>query len=172
MASRKKTEETTGKPKTKRTAALKKTKERIRVGGSELAQWLGVSLSAISNMRLNGRIEQGEDTLYDLQDSVLAYIAELKTRKEKREGTSIEQETSFWKLQNLKQKNRDWRIERDRLIASEIIKALSNAMQALKTTAANHKDVVEAIDGILSGLGNVDVDLLSMAIEGDADDEE
>lgn len=144
----------------------------IRVGGSELAQWLGVSMSAITGMRTAGKLTQGEDGKYNLKDEVLRYISELKERKSKREGGSIEEETAFWKLQNLKQKNRDWRQQRDRMVATEICKALIATLQELKGSATDAPRVVEAIDATIKAVDAIDVDLISMAVEGETEDDE
>ena len=152
----------------KRKSALS---DNARAGVADLARWFGVSAQAIQQMITAGRLTRGVDGKFDLQQSVRGYIAELKARQE-RSANSIDKETAYWKLQNIKQKNRDWRIQRDRMVATEIVKALTSTLQGLRTVARDYPDVIAAIDAAIAAAGEVDVDLVSMAVEGDAEDED
>lgn len=146
---------------------------RIFVGASDLSYWLNLSLTAVQSMRTAGKITPDKNGKYDVQEVVRNYIAELKMRRDKTENaTTIENETAYWKLQNIKQKNRDWRLQRDRLIATEIVKGITAELGHLRDVAGDCEAVVKAIDAAIEGIGSVDVELVSMAVEGNMEDEE
>ena len=143
-----------------------------RVTATELSRWLGISISQIGQMRNQGKMEQGEDGLYDLRVEVGKYIAFLKERRGERAANSVEAETAYWKLQNLKQKNRDWRLQRDRLIATEIVRSLSARLSDLRTACRDCPEAVAAMDALIAAAGNVDVELTAMAVEGEDEEDE
>ena len=78
----------------------------------------------------------------------------------------------IWKLQNIKQKNRDWRMSRDRMVATEILGRLTNAMLELREMAKLNPALVEAIDKMVQMIGSVNVDDIPTIIEGSDEEDE
>lgn len=167
----------TVKTATKRTT--RKTPEKLdlstfTVTQADLATILGIATSNITPMVQAGLMVKDEDGRFNLRDTVSGYCKRLKDRKEgKASKSDIETETSAWKLDNIKQKNRDWRMQRDREVALEITRTLTNAMNELREKAKMNPALVEEIDRMLESIGSVNVDSVSLAVEGeDAEDEE
>ena len=73
-------------------------------------------------------------------------------------------------MENIKARNRDWRMQRDREVALEIIRSLTTAMTDFREKAAMNPGLVVAIDELLGKIGSVNVDSVSIAVEGDEDD--
>lgn len=167
----------TAKTATKRTT--KKTSEKLDLSSftvtqADLASILGIATSNITPMVQAGLMVKDENGRFNLRDTVSGYCKRIKDRKEgKASKSDIETETSAWKLDNIKQKNRDWRMQRDREVALEITRTLTNAMTELREKAKMNPALVEEIDRMLEAIGSVNVDSVSLAVEGeDTEDEE
>lgn len=180
MATTKKTTKTTTKT-TKTTAkkTVKKTAEKLdlatfTVTQADLASILGIATSNITPMVQAGLMVKDEDGRFNLRDAVSGYCKRMKDRKEGKQSKSdIDTETAKWKLQNLVAKNRDWRMNRDRQIATEILNKLAGAMMNFREQAKMNPALVTAIDEMLSGIGSVNVDEIPSIIEGgDEEDDE
>ena len=176
---------TTAKSTAKKTTAKKTTTtkkkaekldlDKLTVNATELGYILGLATSNINNMVQNGNAVKDDDGRFNLRDTVSAYCKRLRDKKagDSRSKTDIEIETSAWKLDNLKQKNRDWRMQRDREVALEITRTLTNAMNELREKAKMNPALVEEIDRMLESIASVNVDSVSLAVEGeDTEDEE
>ena len=180
MATTKKTTKTTAK--TTKTAAkktVKKTAEKLdlatfTVTQADLASILGIATSNITPMVQAGLMVKDEDGRYNLRDAVSGYCKRMKDRKEGKQSKSdIDTETAKLKLDNLRIKNRDWRMTRDRQVATEILNKLVGAMQAFREQAKLNPALVDAIDNLISNINDVDIDGIPQIVEGgDEEDEE
>jgi hypothetical protein len=186
MTEEKSTDEKTVR-KTTRKTATKTVKKTVRkkaekldldtftVSATELGYILGLATSNINNMVQNGNAVKDADGKFNLRDTVSGYCKRLRDKKagDGKSKTDIDIETSAWKLDNIKQKNRDWRMQRDREVALEITRTLTNAMNELREKAKMNPALVEEIDRMLEAIASVNVDSVSLAVEGeDTEDEE
>ena len=150
-----------------------KVKE-LRVTQADMAYVLGVTAPNVLGLTQSGSLTRGDDGLYDLVTNVSGYCRALRERKTGGASTgsksSIDVETAKWKLENIKSRNRDWRMQRDREVALEIIRSLTTAMTDFREKAAMNPGLVAAIDEMLGRIGSVNVDSVSIAVEGDEDD--
>ena len=90
--------------------------------------------------------------------------------REKKEGkaskSDIETETAKLKLDNLRLKNRDWRMTRDRQVATEILTRLAGAMMNFREQAKMNPALVDAIDDLILNINDVDIDGIPQIVEG------
>jgi len=169
MATTKKTTKTT-KTTTKKT--VKKTAEKLdlatfTVTQSDLASIIGIATSNITPMVQAGLMVKDEDGRFNLRDAVSGYCKRMKDRKEGKQSKSdIDTETAKLKLDNLRIKNRDWRMTRDRQVATEILNKLVGAMQAFREQAKLNPALVDAIDDLISNISDVDIDGIPQIVEG------
>jgi len=160
----------TVKTATKRTT--KKTPEKLdlstfTVTQADLATILGIATSNITPMVQAGLMVKDEDGRFNLKDAVSGYCKRMKDRKEgKASKSDIDTETAKLKLDNLRIKNRDWRMTRDRQVATEILNKLVGAMQAFREQAKLNPALVDAIDDLISSINDVDVDGIPQIVEG------
>ena len=173
-----KSEKTSKKTTVAKTAKPAKKSEKLdmdtfTVNQPELATILGLATPNITAMVQNGNLVKDSDGRFNLRDSVSGYCKRLRERKGgSRSKSDIEIETANWKLDVIKQKSRDWRMQRDRECALEILHSLANAVSELKEEAKMNPALVEAFDRILSKIDSVSVDGIALAIEGDEEEEE
>ncbi len=169
--SKKTVDSKTAKPAKKKFEKL--DMDNFTVNQPELATILGLASPNITAMIQNGNLVKDADGRFNLRDSVSGYCKRLRERKEgKQSKTDIDTETAIWKLQNIKQKNKEWRMSRDRMVATEILSRLSNAMLELREMAKLNPALVEAIDMMVQMIGNVNVDDVPAIIEGTDEEEE
>lgn len=168
---KKTTRKTTRKTTTKSVANKVKIKE-LNCSGSEIAYVIGVTTAAITQMEQTNTIHRNEDGTFNLVDAVSSYCRALRDRKKESNKSEIELETAQYKLLNLKIKNRDWRMQRDRLIATEVLKALTEAVGGLREKAKMNPALCEEFDHVLSQIGRIDVDSISLLVEGDEEEED
>ena len=166
--------------KTTKTVAKKTVKkpekldlDTFTVSQTELASILGIATANITPMLQNGNLVKDENGRLNLRDSVSDYCKRLRERKDGTKSKSdIDTETAIWKLQNIKQKNKEWRMTRDRQIGTEILNRLSSAMCELREMAKLNPALVEAIDMMTSMIGSVNVDDISVIVEGDDEEDD
>ena len=161
--------------KTVKKKAEKLDLDTLTASATELAYILGIATSNITVQVQNGGMVPDEDGRFNIRDTVSAYCRKWRDKKagDGKSKSDIEIETSAWKLDNLKQKNRDWRMQRDREVALEITRTLTNAMNELREKAKMNPALVEEIDRMLESIASVNVDSVSLAVEGeDTEDEE
>lgn len=180
------TTKSTAKSTTKKTAAktvkkaVRKKAEKLDLdnltaSATELAYILGIATSNITVQVQNGGMVPDADGRFNIRDTVSAYCRKWREKKagDGKNKNDIDIETSAWKLDNIKQKNRDWRMQRDREVALEITRTLANAMQDFREMAKLNPALVTAIDDMIAKIGSVNVDSVSLAVEGeDTEDEE
>lgn len=147
--------------------------DTFTVSQTELGYILGIATANISPMVQAGVMSKDEDGRFNLRDAVSGYCKRMRERKEGKQSKSdIETETAIWKLQNIKQKNKEWRMTRDRQIGTEILNRLSSAMGELRDMAKLNPALVEAIDMMTSMIGSVNVDDISVIVEGDDEEDD
>ena len=85
----------------------------------------------------------------------------------------IELEEEALKLKNEKYKLllRDWRKERDRMIAMAIVEALKTALLDLADCVKKGMGINRAIDRVIKSIDTLDLDIVLSAVEVDDDDE-
>lgn len=177
------TKSTTKKTTTKKSTTAKKTTAKpkaekidfatLTVSGTELAAVLGLTLPNVTQMKLNGNLVPDEDGRFNLKDAVSSYCKRMREKKEgKASKSDIETETAKLKLDNLRLKNRDWRMTRDRQVATEILTRLASAMMNFREQAKMNPALVAAIDEMITGIKDVDIDNIPQIIEGDDEEDE
>lgn len=158
------------KPRKKATKSL--DIKALEVTQTDLAYCLGITTANITGFLQNGLLKKNANGKMDLVESVSTYCRSLRERKAGSNKTSIDEETAKWKLQNIKIKNRDWRMQRDRMVATEILKTLSESMGELRELAKLNPALCDEIDAIVSRIGRIDVDSISLAVEGDDEEDD
>ena len=175
---RKQLEKEAEKPARKTTGkAVKKTAGKfdiktLEVTVGEVAAVIGVTSPNIAQLEQTRCMKRNENGKFNLVENVSNYCRAMRERKKENGRSSVEEETAKWKLQNIKVKNRDWRMQRDRMVATEILKALTEAMSELRDTAKLNPALCEVLDGIIDRIGRVDVDSISLAVEGDIEEDD
>lgn len=174
MTTSKSTSKTTRKTTAKKPAvkSVKVDLKTLEVGGSEVANCLGVTTGNVTGLCQSGTISKNGNGKYYLEETIRSYCRAMRERKSGDSKSELDVETARWKLENIKAKNRDWRMRRDREIAVEIIRALTNAMTDLREQAKLNPALVKAIDEMIGRIGSVDVDGISQIVEGSEDDDE
>lgn len=179
MTSAKKT--TTKSAKTKAVKTPKTTKgkpekldlDTFTVSQTELGYILGIATANISPMVQSGVMVKDEDGRFNLRDTVSAYCKRMRDRKDgKASKSDIDTETAKLKLDNLRLKNRDWRMTRDRMVATEILNRLSGAMMTFREQAKLNPALVDAIDELIASIASVNADNVSLIVEGDDDEDD
>jgi len=170
------TTKTKPKTKTKSSAGSKTEKldlDTFTVSQTELGYILGLATANISPMVQAGVMTKDADGRFNLRDAVSGYCKRMRDRKEGKQSKSdVETETAIWKLQNIKQKNKEWRMTRDRQVATEILNRLAGAMGELREMAKLNPALVEAIDMMTGMIGSVNVDDISVIVEGDDEEDD
>jgi len=134
---------------------------------SDIAYLVGLSTPNITQLLQSGVMKRSESGKFNFVECVSSYCRSMRNRKSGNEKSELEIELSAWKLQNLKLRNRDWRMQRDRMVATEILKSLSEAVGGLREKAKMNPALCEEIDQLLSCIGRIDVEGISLAVEGD-----
>jgi phage terminase Nu1 subunit (DNA packaging protein) len=176
MATAKKTTTKSSSKSTTMKTTKKSTKldlDSFTVSQTELASILGIATANITPMLQNGNLVKDENGRLNLRDSVSAYCKRMRERKDGKQSKSdIETETAKIKLDNLRLKNRDWRMTRDRQVATEILNRLSGAMMSFREQAKLNPALVDAIDELISNIGTVNADDISVIVEGDDEEDD
>lgn len=148
--------------------------DRLTVSKTEMAHILGLAAANITALIQNGGMTEDEDGRLNLRDNVREYCQRMRERKagDGRSKSDIETETAVWKLENIKIKNRDWRMQRDRECALEITRTLANAMMELREQAKMNPALVEAFTKMIEAIGQVNIDTIALAVEGEEDEVE
>ena len=169
-------EEKPTEKKTVRKTAKKATEkfdiQKLEVTQTDIAFVIGVTTANIIQLLQSGTMEKNENGKFDLVKNVASYCRALRDRKKESNKSEIELETAQYKLLNLKIKNRDWRMQRDRLIATEILKALTEAVGSLREKAKMNPALCDEFDNVLAQIGKIDVDSISLLVEGDEEEED
>lgn len=170
------------KPPVKKTAARKSAAkkparldlDRLTVSKAEMAHIIGVAATNIQQFLQQGAMTADEDGRLNLRDNVREYCQRMRERKsgDSRSKSDIETETAVWKLENIKIKNRDWRMQRDRECALEITRTLTNAMMELREQAKLNPALVEAFTKMIEAIGQINVDTIALAVEGEEEETE
>lgn len=167
----------TAKSKSAKSSAKKPAKldlDTFTVSQTELATIIGLATANITPMLQNGMMVKDADGRFNLRDSVSGYVRRMRERKDGAQSkSSLETETAFWKLQNIKMKNRDWRMQRDRMVGQEILNRLGSAMGEFREKAKLNPGLVELIDEMIGRIESISVDDVSAVVEGgDEEDDE
>lgn len=145
----------------------------LRVSLTDIGYMLGMTTSAAGHLAQSQTIVADPDGKYPLMSTVSKYCKALREKKaDKPSKNSIDVELSIWKLQNLKMKNRDWRQQRDREVALEIVRTLNNAMLELREQAKMNPALVDAFDKMIESIGRINIDSISLAVEGNEEDDD
>ena len=139
-----------------------------------MAHIIGVAATNIQQFLQQGAMTANEDGRLNLRDNVREYCQRMRERKagDSRSKSDIETETAVWKLENIKIKNRDWRMQRDRECALEITRTLANAMMELREQAKLNPALVEAFTKMIEAIGQINVDTIALAVEGEEEEAE
>ena len=165
----------------KKSTARKTTKkpprldlDKVTVSKTEMAHILGLAAANITALIQNGGMTETEDGRLNLRDNVREYCQRMRERKatDSRSKSDIETETAAWKLENIKLKNKEWRMQRDRECALEITRTLTNAMLELREQAKLNPALVEAFTRMIEAIGQINVDTIALAVEGEEDEVE
>lgn len=170
------TPKTTSKSKPKSSSKKKLDKldlDTFTVTQTELGHILGLATANINVMVQNGSVVKDDDGRINLRDAVSSYCRRMRERKDGTKSKSdIDTETAKLKLDNLRIKNRDWRMTRDRQVATEILSRLAGAMMTFREQAKLNPALVESIDELISGIASVNADDISVIVEGDDEEDD
>ena len=134
------------------------------VSGSELAEWLCVTPSAITRMTDNHRLEKGEGGKYPLKASVQAAIRELRGRKTGQgESKDLERSAKYWQVENTKQKVLSWRLQFGKDMALRILGSLESALMDLQRSIAEDSQANAAVLKFSENLKNIRLDELDLS---------
>jgi len=172
MAQRKLENTTKSVVKSKSAKKPEKKPEKIDVKSldvtqTDLAYCLGITTANITGFIQTGLMKKNSNGRMNLVECVSAYCKSLRDRKSGNAKSELDIELNTWKVANLKLKNKDWRMQRDRLLVSEILKSLSEAVGGLREKAKMNPALCDEIDHLLSCIGRIDVEAISLAVEGD-----
>ncbi len=159
----------------KKTAPKKKLDlDTLDASAVELGCILGVTSPSITQAVQSGTLAKNADGRFNIRDAVSSYCKRLRELKKtaQKSKSDIEQETLEWKLDLIKQKSRDWRMQRDRECALEILHSLATAVGELKEEAKMNPALCDAFDRLLSKIEAVNVDSISLAVEGEEEEED
>ena len=162
-------------PKEKKSAkkAVKKLDVKSLNGTvSDIAYLIGVTTPNINQLLQSGVMRKNDDGTMNYVDNVSSYCRAMRERKAGSSKTDIDKELSMWKLLNLKQKNRDWRMQRDRMVATEILRVLANSMGEIRELVKFNPALADEFDAVIARIGSIDVDDISLAVEGDEEEDE
>ena len=157
---------------------VKKTKEKIDVKTldvtqTDLAYCLGITTANITGFIQNGLLHKNSNGRMNLVECVSAYCKRMRERKDgKASKSDIETETAKLKLDNLRLKNRDWRLTRDRQVATEILNRLAGTMMTFREQAKLNPALVDAIDELIASIASVNPDNVSLIVEGDDEEDD
>lgn len=146
----------------------------MAVTGAELADFLGVTAPAVTQLKKSGVLATDEDGRYDLRDSVRAYCSQLRQRKTPKgeQAVNLEASLAFWKVENEKQKNLQWRVRYGQSIGSAILAQLANAVSALRSELSGDSAACAAVRSLQDAIGRVDLDDAVYSTLNEANDEE
>lgn len=176
MTKSEKTSKKTTVSKTTKTTAKKSVKldlDTLTASNTELAYILGISTANITPFVQSGVFTKADDGRFNIRDCVSTYCKRLRERKEgTRSKSDIDTETAKLKLDNLRIKNRDWRMTRDRQVATEILAKLAGAMMTFREMAKLNPALVDSIDELISSIQAINVDDIAVIIEGEDEEED
>lgn len=147
-------------------AEKKKTAPPIAVSGAELADWLGVTQSAITQGRSSGLFVTLANGKYDLKASIQLYMKRTRGRQVRAEDTKDLEKKNLWLDYQIKQeKLRDWRMRYGQEIAMAIIGQLTDIFVNAKNTIAKSQETLSFFDNAIETLSKVDYDMALMQVE-------
>ncbi|MGN0866178.1 MAG: hypothetical protein ACI4SG_00670 [Oligosphaeraceae bacterium] len=150
--------------KTKANNILPGMESEIMVGGSELADWLCVTPSAVTRMTENRRLEKGEGGKYPLKASVQSVIRDLRGRKTGQgESKDLERSAKYWQVENTKQKVLSWRLQFGKDMALRILGSLESALMDLQRSIAEDSQANAAVLKFSENLKNIRLDELDLS---------
>ncbi|MBQ7178145.1 MAG: hypothetical protein IJS08_12085 [Victivallales bacterium] len=136
------------------------------VSGAELAEWLCCTQAAITQAKKAGNLIVNEDGKYPLKANIGKYISSLRARKNpKGDSVDLERSLQFWKVENEKQKNLQWRLRYGQEIAQAILGQLGNGIAALRHTLAGDAEAAKALKDFAEAIATVDTDAVVYATE-------
>lgn len=152
----------------------KRASKPLSVTGAELADWLGITPPAVTQLKKRGELVPDEDGKYDLRASIRAYCNNLRKRKTPKgeQTVNLEASLAFWRVENEKQKNLQWRVRYGQSIASAIVQQLSNAISILRSELENDSAACDAIRNLQESIGRVDLDDAVYETLNEANDDE
>lgn len=145
----------------------------ITVGGSELAEWLCVTPSAITRMTAAGRLAKLEGGTYPLKASVRAIITEMRGRKHPEgESKDLDRSLKYWQVEGKKQKVLSWRLQWGKSLALQILGALDASLLEFQRRVGGDTTINAAIVVLSQAIKAVKVDDVVCGMdEEDLDDE-
>lgn len=144
----------------------------ILVGGSELAEWLCVTPSAVTRMSAAGRLEPLPGGQYPLKRSVQAIITEMRGRKtHSAEKKDLDRSLKYWQVETAKQKVLSWRLQYGKELALSIITQLDGALAELQRRTGSDPNINGAILALSQSIKAVRVDDVVYGMDEEDPDE-
>ncbi len=142
------------------------------VSGVEMADWLGVSPAAVTQMKKAGVLKVSADGGYQLKASIKNYIATLRARKAKTgDSADLDRSLKYWDVEAKKQKVTRWRIQYGREIGQMIIDQCRGGIELVKATVAKYPGAMDALKKLSDEVAAVDIDDAVFSVDNeDADD--
>ena len=186
MAGKRKTE----KPKKEVKPKMAKTEEkptrqkripaRLKVWKgtqADLSLFLGITENSVRDLRSKGVFAYDDDGQLDLSKCVCSYVRWVKDAQKRREvktgKSALDEELIVWKIEKAKMAIRDFRLQRYREVALEVLAALRKTAENLKQECKLVPRLTEVIDSFINAIGSVDIDSIAYSVEGeDSEDDE
>ena len=140
----------------------------------ELGELLEVESGTITALTQRGILHANDKGRYDLQENVRLYARYLRGLKQDAKTAKHlqDQELQFWKTEKVKDAVKRFRMARDRDIALAILTALTSLLAQFREDVGSLPQVTAAIDKLMAGVGSIDIDRVTYAVEGDDDEDE
>ena len=151
--------------------AVKLQADRMKtVSGAELAEWLNCSSAAITQMKNAGKLVTDERGRYPLFESVRTYVTQLRNRKkgEQDGGAStggLDRSLLFWKVENEKSKNLQWRMRYGSDIAQKILGQMAGSIRNFSHSLDKYPEAVQALKNLLADIEGSDVEAAVLETE-------
>jgi len=116
----------------------------IEVNAKELAEWLGVTPSAVTQLKAAGKIVPTPSGKFDLKATVAAYCRDLRARRGPSESKDLSEQLLFWRVENAKTANARWRVEYGRRLIAAYVTHHGKSLAAFRDAIGGHAESMEA----------------------------
>ena len=139
------------------------------VNGQELAEWLGITPSAVTRLKQAGRLAPVTGG-YALKASIQKYLSTVRKSSERGSPRDLDQQKKFWDVENAKQKNYRWRLDYGRELIQAYIRAHRSSLEQFRQRLAKNSEALAAALAMQKAVDATAVDevLLDVSDEGGA----
>jgi hypothetical protein len=115
--------------------------------GVELADWLGITPSAVTRLKQAGRVVPAPAGGYLLKASIQKYVGGMRKSDERGSPRDLDQQKKFWDVENAKQKNYRWRMDYGRELIQAYARAHRGSLEQFrKRLESGENPILAALD--------------------------